>query len=58
MEALTFVFINPALGNLVDRHWIKVMPFLPPVPHGRDEVRGLQYVQMLGAAAATCQQAA
>jgi len=34
-------------ANLVDRHQIEVMQFLPPPPHRGDQIGGLQNCQML-----------
>src|SRR6476661_5701607 len=48
LKAMAFVFANPALGDLVNRHWIEIMQLLPPAPNGSDEVRLFQNDEMLG----------
>src|SRR5260363_59657 len=41
-------FPDPALADLVDRHWIEEMQLLAAVPECRDQVGGLENRQMLG----------
>ena len=48
LEAMAFVFANPALGDLVDRHRIEVMQLLAPAPEDSHEVRGFQQQEMFG----------
>ena len=48
VEAMAFVFANPALADLVQRQWIEVMQFLAAVPDGGDEVGRFQQAQVLG----------
>src|SRR5437870_1607 len=48
LKAMAFVFANPALGDLVNRHWIEIMQLLPPAPNGSDEVRLFQNDEMFG----------
>ena len=45
---MAFVFANPALGDLVQRHWIEVMQLLAPAPDDDDEIRRFQQQEMLG----------
>src|ERR1035438_6001653 len=47
LEAMAFVFANPALGDLVNRHWIEVMQLLSPAPDDGDQIRRLQQQEML-----------
>jgi len=47
LEAMAFVFANPALGDLVNRHRIQIMQLLAPAPDNRDEVCFFQQTQML-----------
>src|SRR5439155_15466810 len=48
LEAMAFVFANPALGDLVQRHWIEIMQLLAPPPDDDDKVRRFQQEEMLG----------
>src|SRR5450755_538969 len=48
LKAMAFVFANPALGDLVNRHWIEVMQLLAPAPDDRDQIRRLQQQEMFG----------
>ena len=48
LEAVAFVFVNPALADLVQRHGIEIMQFLASVPDGSDEVGGFEQAQVLG----------
>src|SRR5213593_3367839 len=48
LKAMAFVFANPALVDLVNRHWIEVMQLLAPTPDGSDEVRLFQNDEMFG----------
>ena len=47
-QALAFVFSNPTLVNLVNRHGIEVVQLLAPTPNGGDEIRLFQQRQVLG----------
>src|SRR5438128_11476786 len=48
LKAMAFVFANPALGDLVNRHWIEIMQLLAPAPDDDDKVRRFQQEEMLG----------
>ena len=48
LEAVAFVFADPALADLVDRHRVEVMQFLAPAPDDGDQIRRLQQQEMLG----------
>src|SRR5882757_9871474 len=48
LKAMAFVFANPALGDLVQRHWIKIMQLLAPAPDDGDQIRRLQQQEMFG----------
>src|SRR2546429_8337022 len=48
LKAMAFVFANPALGDLVNRHWIEIMQLLAPAPDDSDKIRRLQQQEMLG----------
>jgi hypothetical protein len=43
---MAFVFANPALGDLVQRHWIEVMQLLASAPDRGDKVRFFEQNQM------------
>src|SRR5437899_1466355 len=45
---MAFILANPALVDLVQRHWIEVMQFFASVPHGGDEIRRFEQHQMPG----------
>src|SRR2546430_1535234 len=47
-KAMAFIFANPALGDLVQRHWIEIMQLLAPAPDDDDEIRRFQQQEMLG----------
>ena len=44
---MAFVFADPALADLVDRHRIEIMQLLAPAPDRGDQVRRLQQQEML-----------
>jgi len=46
LQVVAFIFADPALVNLVQRHRIQVMQLLAPAPDRGDQVRGLQQGQM------------
>ena len=48
LQAMALIFSNPALGDLVNRHWIEIMQLLAPAPDHSDQVRRLQQPEMLG----------
>src|SRR6266516_2894929 len=48
LKSMAFVFGNPALGDLVNRHWIEISQLLAPAPDDDDKVRRLQQEEMLG----------
>src|SRR5688572_3601972 len=48
LKAMAFVFANPALGDLVQRHRIEVMQLLAPAPDRGDEVRRFQNDEVFG----------
>src|SRR5436190_23720385 len=48
LKTMAFVFANPALGDLVNRHWIEIMQLLAPAPDDDDEIRRFQQQEMLG----------
>src|SRR5437773_4597487 len=48
LKAMAFVFANPALGDLVNRHWIEIMQLLAPAPDDGDQIRRFQQQEMLG----------
>src|SRR5207247_9597584 len=48
LKAMAFVFANPALGDLVQRHWIEIMQLLAPPPDDDNELRRFQQQEMLG----------
>ena len=48
LEAMTFVFANPALVDLVQRHRIEIMQLLAPAPDDGHQVRCFQQPQVLG----------
>ncbi len=48
LEAVAFVFGDPALGDLVQRHRIEEMQLLASAPDRGDEVRLFEENQMLG----------
>lgn len=48
LEAMAFVFANPALVDLVQGHWIEVVQLLAPAPEDGDEFRLFQNDEMLG----------
>src|SRR5882724_9063007 len=45
---MAFILANPTLVNLVQRRRIEVMQLFTSTPNDGDEVRPLQYGQMLG----------
>ena len=45
---MAFVFANPALGDLVNRHRIQIMQLLAPAPDDGDQIRRFQQQEMLG----------
>src|SRR6266498_5885616 len=47
LKTMAFVFGNPALGDLVNRHWIEIMQLLAPAPDDDDKVCRLQQEEML-----------
>ena len=47
---MAFVFSNPSLVDLLNRHGIEVMEFLSSMPDDNDELRLLQQCQVLAAA--------
>src|SRR5438477_9066449 len=47
LKAMAFVFANPALSDLVNRHWIEIMQLLAPAPDDDDEIRRFQQQEML-----------
>lgn len=47
LEAVAFVFGDPALGDLVQRHRIEEMQLLASAPDRGDEVRPFEEKQML-----------
>ena len=47
LKAMAFIFANPALGDLVNRHWIEVMQLLAPAPDDGDQVRLFEENQVL-----------
>src|SRR5262249_61675003 len=48
LKTMAFVFANPTLVDLMQRHWIEIMQLLTSAPHDRDEVCLFQQDQMLG----------
>jgi len=48
LKAMAFVFANPALGDLVDRHWIEVMQLFAPAPGDGDQIRRLEQPEVFG----------
>lgn len=48
LKAMAFVFADPALGDLLDGHWIEVVQLFAPSPDHGDQIRLLQQQQMLG----------
>lgn len=42
------VFANPAIRDLLERHWVKEMQFFPSTPDGDDQVRSLEQGKVLG----------
>src|ERR1017187_3011987 len=48
LETMAFVFANPALGDLVDRHRIEVMQLLAPAPDHDDQMRRLEQQEVFG----------
>jgi hypothetical protein len=48
LKAMAFVFSNPALGDLVNRHRIEIMQLLAPAPDDGQQVRRFQQSEMLG----------
>jgi hypothetical protein len=46
LQAMAFVFANPALRDLVYRHGIEVMQLLAPAPDDRDKIRCFEQQQM------------
>src|ERR1041385_5150316 len=48
LKAMAFVFANPALGDLVQRHWIEIMQLLAPAPDDDDKIRRFQQEEMFG----------
>jgi hypothetical protein len=48
LKTMAFVFADPALGDLVDRHRIEVMQLLAPAPDDSDQIRRLQQQEMFG----------
>src|SRR5437899_4503044 len=48
LKTMAFVFANPALGDLVNRHWIEIMQLLASAPDDDDQIRRFQQQEMLG----------
>ena len=48
LQAMAFIFANPALGDLVQRHWIEVMELFAPAPHRGHEAGRFQHGNVLG----------
>src|SRR5437867_10422318 len=48
LKAMAFIFANPALGDLVQRHWIEIMQLLAPAPDDGYQVRRFQQQEMFG----------
>ena len=48
LKTMAFVFANPALVDLVQRHWIEIMQLLAPTPDDDDEIRRFQQKEVLG----------
>ena len=48
LKAMAFVFADPALVDLVQRHRIEIMQLLAPAPDDGDQVCRFQQQQMLG----------
>jgi hypothetical protein len=47
LKAMTFVFANPPLVDLVQRHWIQIVQLLAPAPNDGHQLRFLKQKQML-----------
>jgi hypothetical protein len=48
LKAMAFVFADPALGDLVDRHRIEIMQLLAPAPDDVDQLRRFEQQQVFG----------
>lgn len=48
LKAMAFVFANPTVVDLLQRHWIEEMQFLASAPDRGDEVRLFEENQVLG----------
>ena len=48
LKAMAFVFANPALGDLVDRHRIEVMQLLAPASDDGDQIGRFEQQEVLG----------